>query len=476
MENSNSSKRPPMFTNHALLMLILPLIIEQFLAVAVGMADTAMVTGVGEAAVSAVSLVDSINTLLIQLFSAMSAGGSIIAAQYVGNRDEKNACSAAKQLFLSIFAIAFIVSMAAVWLNKPILRSVFGNLDPAIMEKAEAYFVISAVSYPFLALYNSGAGLMRAMGKTQNTMFISLLMNVINIGGNYFLINAGHPVSWTFFGGTAVSFNISFWCAGAGLGVAGAAWASLFSRAAAALIIIKMLGNHALPIHLCRPLKLRFDFSMVKRILFIGLPNGLENSLFQVGKLIIASLIATFSTSVIAANSISGSISGLVNLPGNAIGLATVTVIGQCMGAGELKQAKKYARKLMLLMLVGIIPTNLILYLYTPVFVGLFRLSAEGTAVAVELLKQYAVFSVAFWMPSFGMPNILRAAGDVRFTMSVSIFSMLICRLAFSYLFVLVLHMDLIGVWLAMYCDWIVRGACFIIRYLSGKWQRHKII
>ena len=476
MDDSSTLKQRPMFTNRALFMLILPLVIEQFLAVAVGMADTAMVTGVGEAAVSAVSLVDSINTLLIQLFSAMSAGGSIIAAQYIGNRDGKNACSAAKQLFLSIFAIAFIVSMAAVWFNKPILRGVFGNLDPAIMEKAEAYFLISALSYPFLALYNSGAGLMRAMGKTQYTMFISLLMNVINIGGNYFLINAGHQVSWTFFGGTALEFGVSFWCAGAGLGVAGAAWASLLSRASAALIIVKMLANHALPIHLSRPFRFRFDFPMIKRILFIGLPNGLENSLFQVGKLIIASLIATFSTSVIAANSISNSISGFVNLPGSAIGLATVTVIGQCMGAGELKQAKKYAGRLMLLMVAGILPTNLILYLFTPSFVGLFKLSAEGTAVAVELLKQYAVFSVAFWMPSFGLPNVLRAAGDVRFTMSVSILSMLICRLAFSYLFVLVLHMDLVGVWLAMYCDWIVRSLCFAIRYYSGKWQRHRII
>lgn len=461
-----------MFSNRDLLRLILPLVVEQFLAVAVGMADTAMVTGVGEAAVSAVSLVDTINTLLIQLFSAMSAGGSIIAAQYIGNHDGKHACTAAKQLFLSIFGIAFLVAAAAVIFNRPILSGVFGHIDPTIMKNAEVYFLISALSYPFLALYNSGAGLMRAMGKTRSTMWISFLMNVVNIVGNYFLINPAHIANWALPGGG----GLSFWCAGANLGVAGAAWASLASRALAALIVIKMLLNHALPIHLSEPLKFKFDFPMIKRILFIGLPNGLENSLFQVGKLIIASLIATFSTSVIAANSISNSISGLVNLPGSAIGLATVTVIGQCMGAGELGQAKKYARKLTLCMVAGITPTNLLLFFFTPFFVKLFNLSAEGTRVAVEILKGYALFSIGLWTFSFGLPNVLRAAGDVRFTMRVSIFSMLICRLAFSYLFVLVLKMDLSGVWLAMYCDWLVRGICFFLRYRSGKWQRFKII
>lgn len=452
-----------MFSNRELFALILPLVIEQFLAVAVGMADTAMVAGVGEAAVSAVSLVDSINTLLIQLFSAMATGGSIIAAQYLGHQDGKNACNSAKQLFLSILAISLAVGGAAVIFNRPILQGVFGSLDADTMSKARAYFFWSAVSYPFLALYNSGAGLMRAMGRTNSTMLVSLIMNVVNIIGNYFLINETHAV-----------FGITVF--GAGLGVSGAAIASLVARALAAFLMIQMLLDQSLPIHLSRPFKLTFDLAMVRRIMSIGVPNGMENSLFQVGKLIIARLISTFSTSVIAANSISNSISSLVNLPGTAIGLATVTVIGQCMGAGEQKQARYYARKLMTLLQIFTLPTNLTLLFFTPVFVNIFGLSAEGSAAAVSVLKGYAVCSILFYMLSFGLPNVLRAAGDVRFTMVVSIASILICRLALSYLFVYAFHWDLDGVWLAMYCDWVVRCICFILRYRSGKWQKHQLI
>ncbi len=452
-----------MFSNRDLFALILPLVIEQFLAVAVGMADTAMVAGVGEAAVSAVSLVDSINTLLIQLFSAMATGGSIIAAQYIGHQDIKNACDSAKQLFLSILVVSLLVGGAAVIFNRPLLQGIFGSLDADTMDKARAYFFWSAISYPFLALYNSGAGLMRAMGRTNSTMLVSLVMNVVNIIGNYFLINETHA-----------AFGITVF--GAGLGVSGAAIASLAARALAALLMIRMLLNQSLPLHLSRPFKLTFDLPMIKRIMSIGLPNGMENSLFQVGKLIIARIISTFSTSVIAAHSIACSISSLVNLPGTAIGLATVTVIGQCMGAGELKQARYYARKLMGLLQLFTMPTNLALLFFTPVFVNIFGLSAEGSAVAVSVLKGYAIFSIIFYMLSFGLPNVLRAAGDVRFTMVVSITSILTCRLALSYLFVYAFHWDLDGVWLAMYCDWIVRCICFALRYRSGKWQQHKII
>lgn len=460
-------EKKPMFTGRQLLLLILPLIIEQALAIAVGMVDTAMVSGCGEAAISAVSLVDSINTLLIQLFSAMSAGGAIIAAQYIGNQDRKNACGAAKQLFISIFLIASFVGAAALIFSRPLLSLIFGSIEKQIMDQAQTYFLISALSYPFLALYNSGAGVLRAMGNTKSTMYISFLMNILNVVGNYFLIHPTHTIP---LGGA----DVTVW--GAGLGVGGAAWASLAARAFAALIVVKMLLNQSLPIHISEPLKLKPDLKMTRRILHIGLPNGLENSLFQVGKLIIAGLIATFSTSVIAANSICNSLSGLVNIPGNGIALATVTVIGQCMGARELGQAKKYAKKLTLWMVLSLLPMNLILFFFPGVFVGLYQLSGEAAALSGTLMRQYAVFDVLMWMTSFGLPAVLRAAGDVRFTMTVSMLSMLICRLAFSYLFVLVFGMGLMGVWMAMYCDWLVRSVFFVWRFLSGKWQRHRII
>lgn len=464
----DSPEKKPMFTGRELLLLILPLIIEQTLAIAVGMVDTAMVSGCGEAAISAVSLVDSINTLLIQLFSAMSAGGAIIAAQYIGNQDKRNACAAAKQLFISIFLIAAVVASAALIFSRPLLSGIFGSIEQAIMDQAQTYFLISALSYPFLALYNSGAGVLRAMGNTKSTMYISLLMNVINVVGNYFLIHPAHTL--TLFG----TSSIYVW--GAGLGVGGAAWASLAARAFAALVVVKMLLNHSLPIHISEPLKLKPDLKMVRRILHIGLPNGLENSLFQVGKLIIAGLIATFPTSVITANSVSNSVSGLVNIPGNGIALATITVIGQCMGAGELAQAKRYAKKLTSWMVLSLLPMNIIMFFFPGVFIGFYQLSSDAATLSSEMMRQYAVFDVLMWMTSFGLPSVLRAAGDVRFTMTVSILSMLICRLAFSYLFVLVFGMGLMGVWYAMYCDWFVRSVFFVWRFFSGRWQRYKVI
>ncbi len=444
------------FSNRALVALILPLIAEQFLAVLVGMADTAMVSVVGESAVAAVSTVDTLNILFIQLFSAMSAGGAVVAAQYLGRGDRKNACTAAKQLMLSTFALAMAVTaVIAVW-HRQIIGLMDNGSDLSTLNQSCTYLLITVFSYPFLGIYNGGVGLLRAMGNSKSSMWTSIAMNVINIGGNALLI---HPL---------------------GLGVAGAGISTLLSRAVSAVIILRIMRNANMPIHLDSPRRqkgyFRFDFAMIRRIFRVGVPNGLENSLFQVGKVLIMGIITTFPTAIRAANGIVNSVSSVVNIPGGAIGLAAVAVIGQLVGAGKTEEARRSGKKLMGLMYLGVFPMNAALFFLAEPVVRLFSLSEAGIPAAVEVLRVYAVCSVLIWTPSFGTPNILRAAGDARYTMTVSIISMLVLRLAASYALVYGFGMSLLGIWIAMFMDWAARGICFLLRFRGNKWLQKKVI
>ena len=444
------------FSRKDLVRLILPLIAEQMLAVMVGMADTAMVAGVGDSAVAAVSTVDTINLLFIQLFSAMSAGGAVVAAQYLGKGDRKNACAAAKQLILGALVLSATITAVCVLLHRQLIGLMDNGSDPAIVSQSYTYLLITACSFPFLAVYNGGVGLLRAMGNSRASMWTSVAMNIINIGGNALLI---HPC---------------------GLGVAGAGIATLASRAVSAIIILRLMFHQTMPIHIPAPRRgeffFRFDFSLIRRIFRVGIPSGVENSLFQVGKVLIMSIIATFPTAIRAANGISDKISGIMNIPGSAVGLAAIAVVGQLIGADKKEEARYYGKKLLLLMYLCILPTNLFVLAFTEQAVRLFNLSEAGIPAAVSVLRLYSVVSMAIYPLSFGLPQILRAAGDTRFTMAVSILSMLLLRVGASYLMVYGLGLSLLGVWIAMHTDWLMRSACFLIRFLRGKWLNKKVI
>ncbi len=445
-------KNPLFFSNQALLRLLVPLVIEQLLAVTIGMADTVMVTSVGEAAVSGISLVDSINILSIQVFSALAAGGAIVTAQYLGRQEHQNACIAAKQLLYATTALAVMIMAVALIFHRFLLRLVFGNIEPTVMENAIIYFKLSAVSYPFLAIYNAGAALFRSMGNSKVSTLVSFLMNVVNIGGNAILIYGFH---W---------------------GVAGAATASLVSRAMAAVIMLVLVCHKNNPIHIEKVWKLELRFDMIRRILKIGVPNGVENGMFQIGKLIVQGLVATFGTSAIAANAIANTIASFINTPGTAIQLGLTTVVGQCVGGGDYEQAVYYTRKLLWLTygLMGIL--NLIVFLIAGPLVGLFHLSTAAAADARAVLYTFTIASIIIWPLSFSLPNALRAAGDARFTMIVSMISMWTFRIGFSYLLGSTAHMGLMGVWIAMYIDWFVRAIVFTIRFVRGKWKKIRVI
>ena len=444
----------PMFSGRDLVRLIVPLVIEQFLAVLVGMADTVMVSGVNEFATSAVSSVDTINNLLINLFSAMGAGGAVVAAQYLGHHEQENACSAAKQLLISSLAVSGGIALVSIIANNFIIETCYGSLNDTTKEMCKTYFFLSALSYPFLGIYNGGVGVLRSQGDSRSSMISSTIMNLVNIGGNALLIG---PLK---------------------MGVAGAGLASLVSRALCAMIIFRILCKKTLKIHLIDPFKPEWDGRMIRRILSIGLPNGAENSLFQVGKVIIMVIITNLPAHLIAANAAVNSVSGFPNIPGSAVGLAAIAVIGQCVGAGDEEQAKAYGWRLLLIMYAAVLPLNIIIFTFAPFFLGLFGLERTPGAyeAALQVQRLYCLFSVFFWVPSFGLPNILRAAGDAKYTMTVSIVSMLALRVGLSFVMVYVFNLGLLGVWLSMHADWIARDIFFLWRFISKKWLRHRVI
>ena len=416
--------KPPMFTRQQLIALLLPLIAEQALSVTIGLADTLMVSSVGEAAVSGVSLVDSFNTLMIQIMSALATGGAVVTSQYIGHQA-----------------------------RHAILRGIFGSIDVDVMRYAETYFLLSALSYPFIGLYNAGAALFRAQGNSKISMMSSLVMNVVNIGGNAVLIY------------------------GFKMGVMGAALASLVSRAIACVAVLYLLQRPACPLRVDSLQALAPKARLIQQILRVGIPAGIENGMFQIGKLSVSSLTSTLGTAAIAANAVANTTTTFLNIPANAVGMAALTVVGQCLGAGEKDQAVYYSRRLMLFAYCGAWFMNLSAFLFANKFaLGLFSLSPEAYAMALEVMVWFNIVSLFIWPSSFTMPNILRAAGDARFTMTVSIVSMWAFRVGFCYLCVLAFHGGLLAIWMGMYLDWAFRSLCFFVRFVRGKWLEQQVI
>lgn len=441
-----------LFSRSTLIRLIGPLIVEQFLAVTVGIADTLMITSVGEAAVSGVSLVDVINNLIIQIMAALSTGGAVVVSQYLGRREEKNARTAAKQLLYSALILGLLLAGIALSARRPLLRLLFGAIEPEVMDNAVTYLLLTSLSFPFLAIYNACAALYRSMGNSRISMFTAILMNIINIGGNAFLV---YVCGW---------------------GAAGVGTATLISRAVSAIVILRLIGNHHNVVYVADLQKVHFEWPMIRSILRIGIPSGVENSLFNIGKLIVQGFLAGLGTAAIAANAISGSIANFLLVPGGAISLGLITVVGQCIGAGEYDQARYYVRRLMLFVYACNIVLNATLLLILRPLVGLFALSDAAKAIVFQLLPVYAAFQVTLWPLAFPFPNVLRAAGDTRYTMIVSMISMWTLRVGLCYVFVNLLHLGVPGIWYAMYCDWVGRSVCFLLRYRSGKWREKRVI
>ncbi len=435
------------FKKKDLFYLIVPLIIEQLLAVAVGMADTVMVASVGESAVSAVSLVDSINILLINVFAALATGGAVVAGQYIGRNKPEKASEAGEQLVVFVTFISLIITGIMYLGRNFILTVVFGSIEPDVASYAYSYMTIVFASVPFIAVYNSGAALFRAMGNSKITMKTSLIMNTINIVGNATLV---------------YKFN---------MGVVGVAIPTLISRAVAAIIIMKLLRDPMLQIHISKPFKYKFNGKMVGDILQVGVPNGIESSMFQLGKIMLLSVVATFGTAAITANAVANTVTAFQFLPGGAIGLALVTVVSQAVGAGDYEQARYYTRLLHKYAYGALILLNGAIILGVSYILKIYNLSPETGELAKKIIIFYGIHVCISWPVAFTLPNTLRAAKDVKYAMIVSIGSMWIVRIGLGILCSKYLGFGMFGVWIGMICDWYVRAAFFIYRYRGKKWE-----
>jgi putative MATE family efflux protein len=454
--NILSQTKPPLFTNRALLRLIWPLVVEQTLVFTLGFADIAMVSSLGEAAVSGVSLVDTISILITDVFAALATGGAVVASHYIGGRDLKAASETAKQLLQVLVVIGLACMAAGMLFMGPIIARVFGNITPDVAANANTYFWYMLMSYPLLALYNGEAALFRAQGNSLVSMYTSLLVNVVNIGGN------------------ALCIFVLHW------GVAGVAIPTLAARGMAALVLFVLLhrkaGAKSAPnfvLSVRGILKTRPNVTLVKHILAIGVPNGIENSMFQLGKLLVFTVITGFGTGAIAANAAAGSLSTFSSIPVKAAGLALLTVVGQSLGARDPDAAVKYTHKLIFAGYIAMAVINLPLLFLGPRAVGLFGLSGETAALTLRMFSLH-LYCLPFWPPSFALPNALRAANDARFTMCVSLASVALIRVGFSFFFARFFpQFGAMGVWYAMILDWVVRSVFFITRFERGAWRKH---
>lgn len=441
-----------LFPRRALWMLLIPLIIEQMLNSLMGMVDTLMVSRVGAEAISAVSLVDSINNLVLQVFAAMAAGAAIICSQYLGRKDEKGCNDAAKQIVLTVVVISSVIMIIGVGFRKPLLHLIFGSVEEAVMTNAQMYFLITALSYPFIALFQAGAAFYRACGNSKFTMKTALIANVANIVGNTLFI-----------------FVLQ-------MGAAGAAVSTLISRALCAFVVFYALRKPGYAIQLKNYFSIRPDLNLIVKILAIGVPSGIENGMFQFGKLAIQSTVSSLGTAAIAAQAMTIIFENVNGMAAVGIGIGLMTVVGQSIGAGRQEEAKYYIVKLAGYAEIAMIISCILVYIAARPVTVLAGMSEESTALCMQMILAITIVKPLLWVPSFTPPNGLRAAGDVRFSMITATLTMWLCRVALSIFLMRVVKTGPIGVWYGMFADWGVRGVIFTIRFVRGKRLRFKVI
>lgn len=436
----------------AMFTLLIPIVIEQLLNSFMGMADTMMVSNVGSEAISAVSLVDSVNNLVIQVFSAMAAGASIICSQYLGHRDREGSNKAARQVILTVFVISVSLTALGLLLRKPLLQLIFGKIEPGVMEKALSYFLVTVLSYPFLALFNAGAAFFRAGGNSKFPMKVSVISNLLNIGGNAVLI-----------------FGLK-------LGVTGAALSTLFSRVFCAVVILWFLRKDRQEIVVRDYRKIRPDMPLIMKILAIGIPSGVENGMFQFGKLAIQSTVSSMGTAAIAAQAMTNIMEMVNGIFGVGVGIGLMTMVGQALGAGRKEEAKYYIVKCTKMGMAGILVSCLAVLGLAKPMIWLGGMEPASARMCFEMVTAITIAKPLFWAFSFIPAYGMRAAGDVKFSMLTSTLTMWCLRVALCVFLVRAFHMGPMAVWYGMFADWAVRGIVFFCRFKSGRWLQNQVI
>ncbi len=434
-----------LFDKKQLFWLILPIVIEQLLNSLMGMMDTMMVSTVGSAAISAVALVDSINNLVIQIFSAMAAGAAIICSQFIGSGDNEGSSQTARQVVLTVSVIAVSVSAVCLLGGERLLLLIFGSVEDAVMRNARSYFLITALSYPFLALFSAGAAFYRASGNAKFPTKVSVLSNVINVTGNTLFLYGFH---W---------------------GVAGAAFATLLARIFSTVVIFYCLRKPRQTIVVRDYLKIRPDMPLIVKIMAIGIPTGIENGMFQFGKLAIASTVSTMGTVAISAQAMTDIMELVNGIFSNSVGIGLMTVVGQCIGAHRPQEARYYIVKLMRVAWIGVLVSCLLVLAITKPVTWISGMEPAAAGLCLKMVTAMTILKPLVWVGAFGLPYGFRAAGDVRIPMIVSICSMWFCRVGICVLLVRVFHFGLMAVWIGIFVDWIVRATVFSMRFVRGK-------
>ncbi len=448
----NTKEQQHIFTNQMLRNLLIPVIFEQVLNSLMGTVDTMMVSNVGSAAISAVSLVDSINVLVIQAFSALAAGGAIICSQYIGQKNHEMANKSARQVLFIITAISVAVTALCLIFRIPLLQFIFGKVEADVMTASRTYFFYTALSFPFIALYDAGASIFRSQGNTRGPMTVSVVSNVINIGGNAVLI-------WVFH-----------------MGVAGAAIATLASRIFCAVVVLWQLRLDRQPIVVKNYYQIRPDGKMIGRILSLGIPSGVENSMFQLGKLSIQSSVSTLGTVAIAAQAMTNILENLNGIAAIGVGIGLMTVVGQCLGAGRKDEAIYYIKKLSILAEIIIIASCLLVFALTIPITKLGGMEPQSAQMCFHMVTWITIVKPIVWVMAFVPAYGLRAAGDVKFSMLTSCITMWAFRFCLCVYLIRFKGFGPMAVWIGMFTDWTVRGIVFSLRFHSRKWLNHKVV
>ena len=441
-----------LYNNLDLRKLLIPIIVEQLLSSLMGTADTMMVSNVGSAAISAVSLVDSINILVIQALSALSAGGAILCSQYLGSQNKKNANRSARQVLFVMVILSVTLSVFCLIFRDPLLHVIFGKVERDVMTNSRIYFFFTLLSFPFIGLYDAGASIMRSQNNSRNPMIISVISNFMNIGGNAILI-----------------FVL-------GMGVEGAAISTLVSRIFCAIVVIWQLRNDNAPICIRNYFSIRPDWYLIKKILFIGIPSGIENSMFQFGKLAIQSTVSTLGTAAIAAQAMTNILENLNGIAAIGVGVGLMTIVGQCLGAGRKDEAVYYIKKLSVIAEVAIIVSCLLVFALTRLVTVLGGMEPASAKMCFHMVTWITLVKPIVWTLAFVPAYGLRAAGDVKFSMITSCLVMWLCRFCLCVILIRFLGFGPMGVWIGMFADWTVRAVIFTWRFHSRRWLRYKVI
>ena len=441
-----------MFDNRKLAKLLIPLALDQLLNSFMGTVDTLCVSNLGSAAISAVSLVDSINILIVQAFFALASGGTVVCSHYLGCKEKKQAQEAARQLVFITFMLSLAITVLFVIFNGPLLHLIFGKVEQDVMSNARKYFFFTTLSYPFIALYDDGSCILRAQENSRLPMQISIVSNIMNVIMNLVFV-------WIF-----------HW------GVAGTAISTLISRIFSMAVVMIKLRNPSFDVSLRHYFSIRPDWSKIKKILYIGVPSGIENSMFQFGKLAIQSTVSLMGTAAIAAQGMTNIIENLNGILAIGIGIGLMTVVGETLGAGHKEEAVYYIKKLCIIAEVTLVLSCIFMYAITRPITIFGGMEPESAKLCIFMVTCITIVKPLIWDMAFIPAYGLRAAGDVKFSMTVSVLTMWFCRVTLATVLARVFHMGPMAVWIGMFTDWGIRNIIFTIRFHSRKWLQHKVI